>query len=519
MTSKSTKTSCPKNKFSIKRFLPSSFAGSNGAMHQALIITAIYFVFGCAWVITTDVLASVKYNETSIVLDVNIIKGLIYIAISSAAIFSLIYPTLKKLVKLKTTLQKTNNQLEQALVDLRIESQKHAEIEKTLIATQQHAHTGSFDYDIASGILKCSDEALRICGIKPENFSGTLDELEQLIIPEDRALGYQLLMSAISENRVVDLCCGIDNPNVPGQVICARFGPVLDENNNCIRVLGTVHDITEHRQAELSVIKERNRAQKYLDIAGNVFISINENSIVTLINNTGCKLLCYPKEEILGKAWPDNFVFGSCKAKFQAAHEKLRNGNDLDYISYDNSVITGCGEERMISWNLISIHDEQGNYNGILASGVDITEQQRALKSLHESERSKSFLLSRLPGMAYRCCYDRSWTMKFLSDGCYKLTGYWPESFINNMDLSYNDIICPEYRDGIWADISRSIERKESYGFKYEIITANGDRKWVTEIGQGVFDDEGKLEALEGIVIDIIDSRQLAKSITTHQSS
>ncbi len=328
-----------------------------------------------------------------------------------------------------------------------------------------------------------------------------------------------MLTSAISENRVVDLCCGIDNPNVPGQVICARFGPVLDENNNCIRVLGTVHDITERRQAELSVIKERNRAQKYLDIAGNVFISINENSIVTLINNTGCKLLCYPKEEILGKAWPDNFVFGSCKAKFQAAHEKLRNGNDLDYISYDNSVITGCGEERIISWNLISIHDQQGNYNGILASGVDITEQQRALKALRESERSKSFLLSRLPGMAYRCCYDRSWTMKFLSDGCYKLTGYWPESFINNLDLSYNDIICPEYRDGIWADISRAIESKESYSFKYEIITAKGDRKWVTEVGQGVFDDEGKLEALEGIIIDIIDSSQLAKSIAAHQSS
>ncbi|MBP8640777.1 MAG: PAS domain-containing protein [Oscillospiraceae bacterium] len=508
MTSRSAEIGAPRSKYSIRRLLPSSSAGSNGAKHQALMLTIIYFFVGSIWIVLSDAILSAALPETIIALGMISIFGVAFVAISAAAIFALVYPTLKKLVELKITLQATNSQLGQALSDLQAETQKVEETEKTLIATQQHAHIGSFVFDIASGTLTCSDEALSICGVKRENFSGTLGDLERYINPDDLEQGSQLYYRSVSENRVMEYYCNIANPNIEGQVVCARFGPVFDENNNCLRILGTVYDITERWQAEIAVIKERNRAQMYLDISGNTFIAIDQDMVVTLINNAGSKLLCYPKEEILGKVWPDHFVFGPCKAKFFEAHEKLRNGNDANYIDYNNSVITGCGEERIISWRLVSIHDEQGNYNGILASGVDITDQERALKALHESERSKSFLLSHIPGMVYRCCKDRNWTMKFLSDGCYKLTGYWPESFINNMDLSYNDIICPEYRDEIWEDIDRAIESKESYRFKYEIITATGDRKWVTEVGQGVFDEDGEFEALEGVVIDISETRQ-----------
>ena len=44
-------------------------------------------------------------------------------------------------------------------------------------------------------------------------------------------------------------------------------------------------------------------------------------------------------------------------------------------------------------------------------------------KALNESERSKSALLSHLPGLAYRCNYDRDWTMQYVSELCYSLTG------------------------------------------------------------------------------------------------
>lgn len=68
-------------------------------------------------------------------------------------------------------------------------------------------------------------------------------------------------------------------------------------------------------------------------------------------------------------------------------------------------------------------------------------------ESLRESERSKSMLLANLPGMAYRCNYDKHWTMKFVSEGCYELTGYEPESLLENNKLPYNGLIVQEFRE------------------------------------------------------------------------
>lgn len=69
---------------------------------------------------------------------------------------------------------------------------------------------------------------------------------------------------AVSENRVMEFYCNVINPNEDSNFVFASVP--FDENNNCLRILGTVYDITERWQAELSVINERNRAQMYLDV-------------------------------------------------------------------------------------------------------------------------------------------------------------------------------------------------------------------------------------------------------------
>ncbi len=124
-------------------------------------------------------------------------------------------------------------------------------------------------------------------------------------------------------------------------------------------------------------------------------------------------------------------------------------------------------------------------------------------QQLHESERSKSVLLSHLPGLAYRCNYDRDWTMQYVSAGCYDLTGYPPESLLYNRDLSYNELISPEYHDVLWNEWERVLAAGQPFKYEYEIITAAGEKKWVLEIGQGIYNDAGEVEALEGIVFDI----------------
>lgn len=143
----------------------------------------------------------------------------------------------------------------------------------------------------------------------------------------------------------------------------------------------------------------------------------------------------------------------------------------------------------------------------------DITERKEIEKALNESERSKSVLLSHLPGLAYRCNYDHNWTMQYVSKGCFNLTGYPPESLLHNRDLTYNEVICPEYREAVWSEWKRVITARQPFKYEYEIITATGERKWVLKMGQSIYNDDGEVGALEGIILDISDRKAIENAL------
>jgi len=138
----------------------------------------------------------------------------------------------------------------------------------------------------------------------------------------------------------------------------------------------------------------------------------------------------------------------------------------------------------------------------------DISKRKEIEKALYYSERSKAVLLDNLPGMAYRCSYDRDWTMQFVSAGFKDLTGYQAESLLYNKELSYNEIIDPIFRDTLWNEWERVLNLKIHFRYEYKIICANGEPKWVLEMGQGLFDDNGNVDALEGIIIDISEQKE-----------
>lgn len=144
----------------------------------------------------------------------------------------------------------------------------------------------------------------------------------------------------------------------------------------------------------------------------------------------------------------------------------------------------------------------------------DISKRKLVEESLAESERSKSVLLSHLPGMAYRCNYDREWTMQFVSAGCFDLTGYHASELLHNRRLSFNQLIVAEYREPLWERWACILAEHIPFRSEYEIVTADGERKWVLELGQGIYDEWGSVEALEGIILDISERKAIEEDLT-----
>lgn len=142
-----------------------------------------------------------------------------------------------------------------------------------------------------------------------------------------------------------------------------------------------------------------------------------------------------------------------------------------------------------------------------------------AQEALQEAQRQFSTLIQNLPGMVYRCKNDSSWTIEFISDNAFQMTGYRPDDFINNKTISYSDIIHPNDRLKVWNTIQQAIEERHPYQLVYRINTAAGFERWVWEQGVGVFSEQDELVALEGFISDITEQKSVEDQIALQSNA
>ncbi len=145
------------------------------------------------------------------------------------------------------------------------------------------------------------------------------------------------------------------------------------------------------------------------------------------------------------------------------------------------------------------------DYLGIIK---DISEQKQLESSLRERERIINSYFSQLPGMAYRCFFDESWTMQFVSSGCKELTGYLPEELIGNKVISFNEVIAPSHRDKVKEEWNSIVYSDTPFIQEYEITTKDGEKKWVYDTGKGITNEKGDIVSIEGMLFDISDRKQ-----------
>jgi PAS domain S-box-containing protein len=141
----------------------------------------------------------------------------------------------------------------------------------------------------------------------------------------------------------------------------------------------------------------------------------------------------------------------------------------------------------------------------------DMVERIVTQKALQDSEEIFRSLVSSIPGVFYRCKNDENWTIYFISESVFDLTGYPATDFIHNHVRTFASIIHPEDLEKFATTIQVALDRKQAYIIEYRILTADGTVKWLYEKGQGVFDSDGNLTWLDGTILDIT-QRQAAES-------
>lgn len=135
-------------------------------------------------------------------------------------------------------------------------------------------------------------------------------------------------------------------------------------------------DISQRKEVERAIIKEKELAQRYLDIVDVMILVLDKDKNVQLINRKGCEIIGYPPEEVIGKNWMEHFIPKRLRHQVHEVGDTLMKSHSDSINYYENPILTKNKEERLISWHNTTLLDQNGNTVGILTSGEDITQRK-----------------------------------------------------------------------------------------------------------------------------------------------
>ncbi|MTI41789.1 PAS domain S-box protein [Fulvivirga lutimaris] len=195
---------------------------------------------------------------------------------------------------------------------------------------------------------------------------------------------------------------------------------------------------------------------------------------------------------------------------------QTKSGAEKWVIDRGKGVYDAKGKLVALEGVMIDITREILQEERLLLAQQEISEQN---KRISESEEAYATLLTNLQGMAYRCLNDKYSTVTFISDGCLPLTGYSSEEIKNAKRFFETKIVRKDFQTSNRAIIERALKDQQPYEINFPIVCKNGAQKWVTERGIGIYDDYGRLEALEGFIVDITESKNLERQLRLAQET
>jgi PAS domain S-box-containing protein len=148
------------------------------------------------------------------------------------------------------------------------------------------------------------------------------------------------------------------------------------------------------RRSQEALRREKDTAQKYLDVAGVAFVILDEAGRVILVNRRGCTILGRSEAEVLGRDWISTFVDPSDRARVELESAAASRPGDVVAVEYP--VLRPTGERRLVSWYLTPLSDDGGRRTGLLASGADVTHESELEDQLRKAQKLEA--IGRLAG-------------------------------------------------------------------------------------------------------------------------
>ncbi|MCK8823720.1 PAS domain S-box protein [Fuchsiella alkaliacetigena] len=343
-----------------------------------------------------------------------------------------------------------------------------------------------------------SDSCQQLFGYSAAEFYEQPELWQEIIHPEDvdfvlaeQTSLYESKEGVETEHRVI---------KAQGEVVWIKnfVIPILDDEEQIVRLDGIAYDITELKLTEQELAKSRQLYSNIVNSQQEMICRFDPDTTLTFANQAYLDYFGVTEEELIGNKFLDLIPSEDHEHVLAQLEELAATGEPITY-QHQAEV---KGEIRWQQWTDYPIYDEEGEFLEFQSIGIDITERKRAeerakkIKKRYQSlVEAQQDLIVRLD-LEGRCTYVNDIFCETVGKSRKELLGRSFANYIYQADLS-------KFKE----EFKQLTDKPFKSEFEIRLETIEG-LNWFNWKVYAIVDQEGEVEEIQGVARDITELKE-----------
>ena len=386
---------------------------------------------------------------------------------------------------------------------LRDEEQQRAEL--FLEEGEKLSHTGSWQWNLASGEIKWSREHFRILGVDPGREKPSLASFWSRVHPEDRAWLEKAVEQAVHDKANFEEEYRIVVPDGTVKHVHGIGRAVVDESGELTEFIGTTMNITERKRGEEALRRQKAHFERLFELAPEAIVLRDLENRVLRANREFTELFGYTVDEALGRNINDLIVPDGSLKESETLLWELKCGErvDAELIRRRKD-----GSHLDVSFVAAPVCVD-GVMPEIYGIYRDITERRHAEEALKRSEA----YLSEGQRLSHTGSWARSVSTEdvYFSQESFRIFGLDPATKVTLETVLSR--VHPDDRSSFSEKVQKGIRDASDYEHDYRIIREDGSIRHIHVLAHPVKNAAGNVVEFVGTHMDVTEQHLSRKAL------
>ena len=375
---------------------------------------------------------------------------------------------------------------------------------------EQLVNMGNWSWDVKTNKLEWTDHLYRVYGLEPQSEQITIDRFLSFVHPDDRETIAGGIVE-INSKDLLDYTFRIIAASGEVKILRSIAQVHRDEQGNAVYIIGTERDITEKQMLieKLQKSEALYKQAQALAQVGNWSWDVKTNIVEwsdELFRIYGLE----PQSQVLSYEQYVDFVHDQDKEMVTTSvQEALQKNQSWEFT---HRIVRKNGEIRIIYATGEVLCDEKGQPYMMIGTAQDITERQKLIDRLQESENHFK--------QAQSLAHIGNWTMDVNTE-----IFVWSDEMYNIYELQKGEVFTfdkwlhslEDGREEIIAYYEECLREKKIYDRVHRIHLWNGKVKTIHRKAEFVFDENGNPLKMIGTTQDITDEYRIQQELRESQ--